>query len=97
MVLLLDAATQAFVLIEADGRIVSFNPAAEALFGWTREEAAGADAGELLLAQSGRAELRAELHRFGDGRHRTADPTPPSSSRRSIAAGMSFRSNCACR
>lgn len=36
---LLDAAVEAFVMMEADGPIVGWNCAAEAMFGWSREEA----------------------------------------------------------
>jgi PAS domain S-box-containing protein len=56
--LLLDAPAEVLVVMEADGRIVGWNRAAAAMFGWSREEAIGADIGELLLG----ADLRAGYH-----------------------------------
>jgi PAS domain S-box-containing protein len=64
---LLDTAVEAFVVIEADGRIVGWNCVAEAMFGWTREQAVGADMGELLLPEGLRAGYRADLNRFVAG------------------------------
>jgi len=64
---LLDAAVEAFVVMEADGRIVGWNCVAEAMFGWSREQAVGADMGELLLPEGLRAEFRADLSRFVAG------------------------------
>ena len=64
---LLDAAVEAFVVMEADGRIVGWNCVAEAMFGWTREEAVGADMGELLLPEGLRAGYRAAMSRFVAG------------------------------
>ena len=61
---LLDEAVGAFVLLEAGGRIVDWNRAAEAMFGWTREEAVGAGARELLIAQDLRAEFRTVFERL---------------------------------
>jgi len=62
-----NAAVEAFVVIEADGRIVGWNRVAEAMFGWTREQAVGADMGELLLPDGLRAGYRADLSRFVAG------------------------------
>jgi PAS domain S-box-containing protein len=55
---LLDDAIGAFVLLDAVGRIVDWNRAAEATFGWAREEAVGAEAVELLVAP----DLQGEFH-----------------------------------
>src|ERR1035441_9967968 len=60
---LLDEAVGAFVLLEADGRIVDCNSAAEATFGWSREEAVGGDIAELLAPDDLRAECRAAINR----------------------------------
>jgi PAS domain S-box-containing protein len=60
---LLDEAVGAFVLLEADGRIVDCNSAAEATFGWSREEAVGGDIAELLAPEDLRAECRAAMNR----------------------------------
>jgi PAS domain S-box-containing protein len=64
---LLDAAMSAFVLVEVDGRIVGWDGAAEALLGWTREEAVGADIGELLVPERRRAGVRADMSRVAAG------------------------------
>jgi PAS domain S-box-containing protein len=64
---LLDAAAEALVLTEADGRIVGWNAAAEALFGWTREEAVGVDIWDLILPERLRADVRAEMSRLTAG------------------------------
>ena len=42
----------AILTIDGDGRVVAFNPAAEELFGYSREEAVGADMGELIVPES---------------------------------------------
>jgi PAS domain S-box-containing protein len=39
--LIVDTATDAFVEMDSDGRITAWNPAAEQVFGWTRDEAVG--------------------------------------------------------
>ena len=72
---LLDDAVGAFVLLDADGVIVDWNRAAQATFGWTRAQAVGAEAVELLVAR----DLRDELH-VAFGRLVASDrrgPSPP--------------------
>jgi PAS domain S-box-containing protein len=64
---LLETAVEAFVVMSADGRIVDWNCVAEAMLGWTREQAVGADMGELLLPEGLRAGYRADLNRFVAG------------------------------
>jgi PAS domain S-box-containing protein/putative nucleotidyltransferase with HDIG domain len=61
---LLDVAVGAFVLLDADRRIVDWNSAAEAMLGWSREEAVGGDAAELLASEDLRVECRAAIDRF---------------------------------
>ena len=61
---LLDDAAGAFVVLEPGGRIVDCNSAAEATFGWTREEAVGGVAMELLIAQDLRAEFAGVFERL---------------------------------
>jgi PAS domain S-box-containing protein len=61
---LLDDAIGAFVLLDAVGRIVDWNRAAEATFGWAREEAVGADAVELLVAPDLQGEFHAAFDRL---------------------------------
>src|SRR5471030_1904756 len=60
---LLDDAVGAFALLDAGGRIVDWNTAGQATFGWTREQAVGAEAVELLIVADLRAEFRAAFAR----------------------------------
>jgi len=46
---LIDTATDAFVSIDATGLITGWNNAAEAIFGWSHDEAVGAGVAELLI------------------------------------------------
>ncbi len=64
---LLDAATDAIIVRDADNRITYWNQGAERLYGWTRAEAQGRAAHELL--QINPTELQAILHAL----HQTAD------------------------
>lgn len=64
---LLDDAIGAFLLLDADGRIVDWNRAAEATFGWTREEAVGAAAVDLLVAPDLPGEFHAAFDRLATG------------------------------
>lgn len=61
---ILDTALDAIITIDARGRIVEFNPAAERMFGHTREQAVGQIMGDLILPPG----LR-ERHRAGLARH----------------------------
>lgn len=53
--LILQNAHDAFVAVDAHGRITDWNAQAASLFGWSAQEALGRDAGELLLAPALRA------------------------------------------
>jgi PAS domain S-box-containing protein len=46
---IIDRAHDAFVATDADGRVLDWNPAAERLFGWRRDEAVGRLASETIL------------------------------------------------
>jgi PAS domain S-box-containing protein len=47
--LVLDTAPDAFITLDSDGRITSWNVAAERMFGWTREEAVGRTMRDLII------------------------------------------------
>jgi PAS domain S-box-containing protein len=47
--LVLDTAPDAFITLDRDGHITTWNAAAERMFGWTREEAAGRTMRELIM------------------------------------------------
>jgi PAS domain S-box-containing protein len=57
---IINAALDAVISIDSTGNVIAFNPAAEALFGYSEVEALGADMAELIVPE----ELR-ELHRKG--------------------------------
>jgi PAS domain S-box-containing protein len=65
------AALDAVVVMDAEGVITSWNPRAEAIFGWSREEAIGKNAAALIVPPRYRAEHLVGLERFrrtGEGR-----------------------------
>lgn len=58
---IIDTAQDAFIAVGPDGYITDWNPAAEHMFGWTREEAMGQRYIELLVPQRFRAQQEAAL------------------------------------
>ena len=54
----------AIVVINEAGQITEFNPAAEAIFGWRRDDAVGKDMVRLLIPARRRRAYRAALERF---------------------------------
>jgi PAS domain S-box-containing protein len=58
---ILESALDCVVTIDAGGRVISFNPAAEATFGYAREEALGRDFAELMLPERDHPRHRSEL------------------------------------
>jgi diguanylate cyclase (GGDEF)-like protein/PAS domain S-box-containing protein len=64
---ILDAALDAVVTIDGDGRIVEFNPAAERIFGYRREEAIGAEMAALIIPERLRGAHRAGLRAAANG------------------------------
>jgi diguanylate cyclase (GGDEF)-like protein/PAS domain S-box-containing protein len=70
----LDTTGDAFVGMDARGRITDWNAAAAETFGWAAAEAMGRDLAELLLPDRFRETFRAELEEFhATGRHRLPD------------------------
>jgi PAS domain S-box-containing protein len=61
---MLDSALDAVVTMDHRGCVVGWNLAAEAIFGYTAEEAIGADMAELIVPESLRAAHRSGLARF---------------------------------
>jgi PAS domain S-box-containing protein len=61
---IIDTAHDAFVAVDAGGRIVEWNPRAEALFGWSRGEACGRSLLETLIPERYRELQREPLERL---------------------------------
>lgn len=60
---IIETALDAFVQIDDNSRILDWNSQAENLFGWSRAEALGKDAIELIVAETDREALRGGLKR----------------------------------
>jgi two-component system CheB/CheR fusion protein len=68
---ILDCALDCIITMDATGHVVEFNPAAERVFGFTREEAVGKELAELIIPASLRERHRQGLQRYlktGEGR-----------------------------
>jgi PAS domain S-box-containing protein len=62
--LILERSNEAFVSIDENGRICEWNPHAEKIFGWTRDEALGRSLSETVVPASFREAHEAGLKRF---------------------------------
>ncbi|MEO0450025.1 MAG: PAS domain S-box protein [Pseudomonadota bacterium] len=66
----IDAALDCIIMMDQDGLVVEFNPAAEQVFGYTREEAVGALLADLVIPQNLRNAHHTGLERyFKTGEH----------------------------
>ncbi len=61
---IIEAASDAFVSTDAGDVITEWNPQAQALFGWTRDEALGRDLAELLIPARNRPRHRGHLAQY---------------------------------
>jgi PAS domain S-box-containing protein len=59
-----ESSTDALVTIDADGRILAWNPVAENLFGWTADEVMGKDLAEVTMPPRIREVMREGKRRF---------------------------------
>src|SRR2546430_2484375 len=67
--LVIEAAADAFVSVDASDTITGLNHAAEMTFGWPREEAIGRTVADLIIAPAHRSRYRSDLaHYLGTGR-----------------------------
>jgi PAS domain S-box-containing protein len=64
---LLGALDQAVVATDLDGRVVFWNPAAEDLYGWPRDEAVGRQVDEIVVAEGAGAEAEQIMERLRSG------------------------------
>jgi PAS domain S-box-containing protein len=62
--LVLETADEAFIEMDAQGRITEWNPKAEQLFGWRRSEAVGRTVAETVISPDLRAAHASGLQRF---------------------------------
>jgi PAS domain S-box-containing protein len=61
---IVESSTDALVTMDADGRIIAWNPVAEDMFGWSADEAMGKDLGELTMPPRIRELMREGKRRF---------------------------------
>jgi PAS domain S-box-containing protein len=61
---IIDTALDAFVQMDESGLIVDWNPQAQSIFGWSREEAIGNALGDLIVPEQHRSRHRDGLARF---------------------------------
>ena len=61
---IIDTALDAFVQMDEAGNIIEWNPQAEAIFGWPRQEVIGKSLGEIIVPEDHRAAHQAGLERF---------------------------------
>jgi diguanylate cyclase (GGDEF)-like protein/PAS domain S-box-containing protein len=69
--LIIESASQAYIAIDAEGRIIDWNAQAEATFGWSRKEALGEPLEECIIPMAQRAAHRAGIAHYlatGEGR-----------------------------
>ncbi len=62
--LIVDAASDAFIATDEQDAIIDWNAQAQALFGWTREEARGRRLGDRVVPQRNRPRHRAALEQY---------------------------------
>jgi PAS domain S-box-containing protein len=62
--LIIQSALDAVITIDAEGKVVEWNPQAAAIFGWTRQETVGKQLASLIIPQKDRAAHHAGLKRF---------------------------------
>src|SRR5438067_3312566 len=61
---ILDNALDCIITMDADGRVVEFNPAAERVFGFSRAEAVGKELAELIIPSRMRKQHRRGLAHY---------------------------------
>ena len=69
--LIIESASQAYIAIDAQGRIIDWNAQAEATFGWSRKEALGEPLEECIIPMAQRSAHRAGIAHYlatGEGR-----------------------------
>jgi diguanylate cyclase (GGDEF)-like protein/PAS domain S-box-containing protein len=65
---LVNVALDAIISVDRGGRVIEFNPSAEQIFGFRREEALGRSLAELIIPEALRARHEAGIQRVADGR-----------------------------
>lgn len=71
---IIDTAHEAVIAVDHDGRIEDWNRMAEAMFGWSRDEALGRPLADLILPARYHDAYRRSLQRFRDDAERRAFP-----------------------
>lgn len=78
---IVESAFDAIVTIDHENRITEFNPAAQQIFGFSRDQVLGRDLAETMIPQSMR-----EAHRQGVKRHRDSETAPRIGARLELTA-----------
>jgi two-component system sensor histidine kinase/response regulator len=61
---ILETAHEAFIAMDADGKVIDWNPQSEAMFGWSRSEIIGRDLAETIIPEESREQHRRGLARY---------------------------------
>jgi PAS domain S-box-containing protein len=61
---IIDSALDAFIQMDEGGQIIGWNPQAEVMFGWSRDEVIGKPLGDLIVPERHRARHKEGLARF---------------------------------
>jgi PAS domain S-box-containing protein len=61
---IIDSALDAFIQMDEGGEVIGWNPQAEAMFGWSRNEVIGKPLGDLIVPERHRARHKEGLARF---------------------------------
>jgi PAS domain S-box-containing protein len=61
---IIDSALDAFIQMDEGGQVIGWNPQAEAIFGWPRDEVIGKSLGDLIVPERHRARHKEGLARF---------------------------------
>jgi PAS domain S-box-containing protein len=64
---IIDTALDAFIQMDESGQVIGWNPKAEAIFGWPRDEAMGRPLGDLIVPERHRARHKEGVARFLSG------------------------------
>jgi len=86
--LLVDAATDAIVSLDSSGRVLLWNPAAERMFGYSKEEAAGSRLSDLILSDDIKGQFEKDFADLSRGQQTRFSWGPTELAARNSAGGQ---------